>query len=51
MSLVYSRKGNEGLIRLGYWHDKNEYVVYVGKRIYGIAYNIGDAYRLYNEVR
>ena len=51
MSLVYSRKGNEGDIRLGYYANRNEYVVYVGKRIYGVANNIGDAYRLYNEVR
>ena len=52
MALIYTRKNKaDEDIRLGYYAGRNEYVIYVGKRIYGKAYNIGDAYRLYNEVK
>lgn len=50
MALMYTRKANGEEVRLGYYKDTGEYCVYIGKRLYGVADNIKDAYMLYNEV-
>ena len=50
MAIMYTRKANGKEIRMGYYKDNNEYVVYVNNRLYGVAYNVKDAYALYNEV-
>jgi len=51
MSLIYKRNGENGEIRMGYYPNRNEYVVYVGMRLYAVTDNIGDAYRIYNRVK
>lgn len=50
MALMYTRKVNGEEIRLGFYNDKDEYCVFIGKRLYGVAYNLEDAYKLFNEV-
>ena len=50
MALMYTRKANGEDVRLGFYSDKDEYCVFIGKRLYGVAYNLEDAYKLFNEV-
>lgn len=47
--LLYTRKANGVEVRLNFYADKDEYIVYKGNMIYGVAYSIRDAYALYNE--
>lgn len=49
--LLYTRKANGEEIRLNFYADKDEYVVYKGNKIYGVADTIMAAYALYNEIK
>lgn len=49
MSLMYTRKANGTEVRLNFYPDKDEFVIYVGKLIYGVADTVMGAYELFNE--
>lgn len=50
MEQIYTRTVGDMEIRLGFFHDKDEYVVIVNKRLYGVSDSLKDAYIMYNEI-
>lgn len=49
MAIIYTRSINGVKIRFGKYSD-NDYVIYVGKRLYAEIDNLADANREYNNV-
>ena len=51
MATICTRELNGEVVRMGFYKDKDEYVVYIGHRMYGVADNAKDALKLFNEVK
>lgn len=49
MALMESKNANGECIRLVFYPNRNEFVIFIGKRIYDVAYELSKAYVVFFE--